>query len=460
MTSIYRWFFPTEEQKAEQKKQKEQVLRERIQELLPKGTAGYKLDVELGELKKTYIKALHEQYYKYDLVSFTTIEQQKKESEILQNSTKYYNLWWPKKIIFRVRQIAALHTISPNKISMLCVITLAILCYILASIPSIFGYAIYPIMLFLTAPLLRHVSLMKWHTLFNNEKTRKIEILAPILFGISLTITGVIAKLVGAISIPFIATNLVIIAAACVVASSISYMLYTAWQEQFDLLFFMTAATILGLALIILAPIVVESYITLITNITLLLGAASLCIGFYNLYTEDSAKFWTLLCGLAIITATITLAAALLNASCLFLLSPHLTFEMIASSLTVGMLASIILYGCATPLVKQNLYVAANELPSNKCFDINFNLDHLSFWNIGKPISTFVGRAATKLASTCSEMIMSTFSSENISIVVTSAATTCSAAFTGCYKKASSCFNQASTQQPGSRKDSDGVRPQ
>ncbi len=434
MKSITKWLWPT----AEQKKQK---LMASIEKLSPEGSTGYKLDTkEYEELEKIYMQLIHKSYG-YEFVSYTkiNIETQKisENDAILEaNSTKYYNLWWPKKLFFRVRQLTALHTLNPNQISMLCVIALAILCYVLASVPSIFGYVIYPIMLFLTAPLLRHVSLMKWYTLLDNDKANQIEILAPILLGISLTIIGVIAKLIGAISIPFIAPNMLIIASSCVIVITIAYMLYAAPRPQLNLLFFMAVSTILALALAIVAPIVAISNLTLITNATLLLGIASLCTGFYNLYSKDTNKFLTLLCGLAIIVATITLAAALLNASFLFLLSPHLTFEMIASSLAVVILASITLYGCADEAVRSGLYIEKSELASSECFGVNLNLERLSFWHMMGHVSSLTGKAAITLVKTCWGMLTGTFSTDNISRVINGTTAACASVFTA----ASSCI--------------------
>lgn len=435
MQSITKWLLPT----AEQKKQK---LIASIEKLLPKDSTGYNLNTKgYEELEKIYMELIHKSYG-YEFVSYTKINIEKQK--ILEaNSTKYYNLWWTKKLFFRVRQLIALHTLNPNQISMLCVIALAILCYVLASVPSVFGYVIYPIMLFLTAPLLRHVSLMKWHTLLN-DKTKEIEILAPILLGISLTIIGVIAKLIGVISIPFIAPNMLIIASSCVIVSTIAYMLYAAPRPQLNLLFFMAVSAILALALSTIAPIVAISNLTLITNATLLLGIASLCTGFYNLYSKDTNKFLTLLCGLAIIVATITLAAALLNASFLFLLSPHLTFEMIASSLAVGILASITLYGCADAAVRSGLYIGKSELASSECFGVNLNLEHLSFWHMMGHVSSLTGKAAITLVTTCWSMLTGTFSTDNISRVINGTAAACASVFTA----ASSCMHK-SENNPG-----------
>ena len=466
MKSIKEWFSPTEEQK-------KQKLITQIEKLVNKtpeeNRAGYDLDSKSYEgLKAVYMLELHKSYG-YEFVSYKGIDfaklQEKQKSysidkstehnaniELEANSTKYYNLWWPKKIIFRVLQLAGLHTTSPNQISMLSVMALLILCYVLTSVPSIFGYGIYPIMMFLTVPLLRHVSLIKWHTLFNNEETHKVEILAPILLGISLTILGVIAKLTSTITIPFIATNIMLIVASIAAIGSIAYMAYAASSNKFDLLFFMAASAILALSLLTIAPIMAISHITLITNIVLISGVFSLCSGLYNLYGENSNKFWTLLCGLVIIAATITLSASLLNASFLFLLAPALTFEMIASSLTAGVLASIVLYGCANEEVKAGLNVTPKELTNQSYADVNFNLEELSFWRMTSHAGKLTGRAFMSLAATAWDMIRNTFSPTNISRVVNSTATTCSSAFKQGYTAVSSCLYSAKSQQkePGS----------
>lgn len=408
-------------------------------------------------------------YYKYEFVSFISLEELETYTEkhdsskkltdeekkaLKENSNKYYELSFIQKVIFRILQLTGLHTKNPNQISMLAILALIILCYILTSVPSIFGYAIYPIMLFLTIPLLRHVSLVKWHTLFENEQALQISVLGPVLFGIALTIIGAIAKVIGGFSIPFLSGIILTATASSIILISAVYLIYSAshnWKyksspetkNKFDLMLFMAAATTLALALMTVLPIIAGGYASFISTLILASGLLTLATGLYSLYEEDTNKFWTLLCGLAIIASTIALTASLLNASFLFMLSASLTFEMIASSLTVGVLASIALYGLATTEVKQGLMVTSKDLKHEKCFGVNFNLEHISFWTMMKHAGNSLAAAGTWLASAAWCMLTGTFTRENIARVVNSAISMCSQAF----NHASTAANNFSSDQ-------------